>query len=102
MSPPGWRMSSPHDYVRGGGASLTLPVPLCRRDLLLSVATDEEKEHESEEREAGEHETLTFVAFLPLSQFWLIGESHVYGAESRRLIRTSLRRRLGRRGRGRE
>ena len=41
---------------------------------------------------------LTFVAFLPLPQPRLIGKPTISGAESRRLIRISLRRRLGRRG----
>ena len=40
---------------------------------------------------------LTFVAFFPLPQP-RFGKPPIFGAESRRLIRISLRRRLGRRG----
>ena len=44
---------------------------------------------------------LTFVAFLPLPQPRLIGKPPISGAESQRLIRISLRRRLGGEGQGR-
>ena len=41
---------------------------------------------------------LTFVAFLPLPQPRLVGKPPIFGAELRRLVQVSLRRRLGRRG----
>ena len=96
--PLGRQTPRPHDWIRGGETALILPVPLCRRNLLLTVARYKEKEQESEEREAGENEMRTFVAFLHLTQSRLIVKPTISGAESRRLIRISLRRRLERRG----
>ena len=58
------------------------------------------KKKKSEEREAEENEKLTFVAFLSLLQPGLIVKSPVSGAELRRLIRTSLRKRRERGGKG--